>query len=440
VQRVLSSRYLDTFLNPHRISIHRAVLMRLVPLWLGLSLVFGGGAYWLATQRVDAFVLDLATQAVTRIEQTTPPALFAAPPAELAAKLGSLLRPTQFVGVRLFSADKRLLIESWREHDPELPGATATRLAPFPLPGIHHRIALRLNGHIYVHSLVPLTDSGGKVYGYFEGVYLVAPSMAKAIGTSIGDTLAGVLIVVTLSSLALYPVIVTLNRDTTRLSHNLLASNVELMRVLGSAIAKRDSDTDSHNFRVTLYALAIAEALGHPISEIISLMAGAFLHDVGKIGITDTILLKPGSLTPEEFTVMKTHVEIGLQIIGEVQWLEIARDVVGCHHERFDGSGYPHGLKDGQIPFNARLFAIVDVFDALTSKRPYKEAFSFERSMELMRTEYARLFDPQIFRSFEGIAAELYQRYNQAETPVLRQRLAESLEKYFWRSNPEHPM
>jgi HD-GYP domain-containing protein (c-di-GMP phosphodiesterase class II) len=207
--------------------------------------------------------------------------------------------------------------------------------------------------------------------------------------------------------------------------------------VLGGAIAKRDSDTDSHNYRVTLYALALAEHLKRPQRENIALMAGAFLHDVGKIGIPDAVLLKPGKLDPQEFSIMKTHVNIGLEIIGEVKWLELAQEVVACHHERYDGSGYPGGLSAEQIPFNARLFSIVDVFDALTSKRPYKQAFTFERAMELMRGAYQAQFDPTIFQAFTSIAPALYQRLHQAQTAQLRKWLAEETEKYFRRSEKQ---
>ena len=118
------------------------------------------------------------------------------------------------------------------------------------------------------------------------------------------------------------------------------------MEVLGSAIAMRDADTHLHNYRVTVYAIRLAEALGLSKPDIQRLIAGAFLHDVGKIGISDTILLKPpGRLTAQEFQVMRTHVLLGVDIIAKADWLRGARDVVEFHHEKFDGSGYMKGLK-----------------------------------------------------------------------------------------------
>jgi len=430
---LISYRYLDNFLHPQRISLHRALLARLIPVWLLLSLLFGGATYWLEARQMEHFVTALAEQAVLRFQTGSSPSLLAQAPKQ-SPELGAMLRQTEFIGVRLYDAQRRLRLESWQSPDRALPPAVAQISHWFPAVGQNHYSSLALNGRIYVDSLVPLVESNGTVYGYFEGIYPIAPQTASAFASRIRDILFGVLISCALSSLALYPVMLSLNRDTVRLSHSLLASNVELMRVLGSAIAKRDSDTDSHNYRVTLYAVALAEALKRPAHEIIALMAGAFLHDVGKIGITDRILLKPGALDAEEFTVMKTHVAIGLEIISEVKWLELAQEVVACHHERFDGSGYPRGLVGAQIPFNARLFAIIDVFDALTSVRPYKQAFPYEQAMAIMHQQNGQHFDPELLSAFSGIAATLYHRYNQAETAQLRTRLARALEKYFRRA------
>jgi HD-GYP domain-containing protein (c-di-GMP phosphodiesterase class II) len=240
-----------------------------------------------------------------------------------------------------------------------------------------------------------------------------------------------VLIVTTLTSLLLYPIIVSLNRGTVRLSRQLLESVVELMRVLGSAVAKRDFATDSHNYRVTLYAARFAEAMGQPPQEIAALMAGAFLHDVGKIGISDTILLKQGKLTDEEFKIMKTHVSIGEEIIRDSRWLTRAREVVAAHHEWFDGSGYPKGLKGREIPYNARLFAIVDVFDALNSRRPYKTPLDLDRTLEIMTQDAGRHFDPEMLAIFLRLAPDLHGCFNAADIQYLKQELAASLSKYF---------
>jgi HD-GYP domain-containing protein (c-di-GMP phosphodiesterase class II) len=193
-----------------------------------------------------------------------------------------------------------------------------------------------------------------------------------------------------------------------RASREILKGNLEMASVLGTAIAKRDSDTGDHNYRVTLYALRLGEAAGLDDSGLRGLILGAFLHDVGKIGIPDPVLLKPGRLDAAEFEIMRSHVGLGEEIIAKSDWLRPARDVVAGHHEKFDGSGYPLGLKGEAIPLNARIFAIVDVFDALTSRRPYKDPLSLEASLEIIRTGAGTHFDPRLVEHFLELAAELH--------------------------------
>jgi HD-GYP domain-containing protein (c-di-GMP phosphodiesterase class II) len=146
-----------------------------------------------------------------------------------------------------------------------------------------------------------------------------------------------------------------------------------MMEALGRAIAKRDSDTGAHNYRVAWIAARIAERLGLSGSAMQALIAGSFLHDVGKIGIPDAILLKPGRLDEQEMDTMRTHVAQGEEIVTGMGWLDGAQAVVAAHHEKWNGSGYPRGLAGEAIPLAARIFAVADVFDALCSKRPYKE-------------------------------------------------------------------
>ncbi len=178
--------------------------------------------------------------------------------------------------------------------------------------------------------------------------------------------------------------------------------------LLGCAITERDSDTNSHNYRVTYYALRLGEITGLAREDIRNLITGAFLHDVGKIGIRDPILLKPGKLTPQEFDVMKTHVSLGVDILSKTSWLGGARDVVEFHHEKYDGSGYLQGLRGESIPLNARIFAIADVFDALTSKRPYKEPWAVDAAIAMLEQDSDSHFDPKLVSTFVTIAPALY--------------------------------
>jgi len=212
----------------------------------------------------------------------------------------------------------------------------------------------------------------------------------------------------------------------------LLDANIEMLEVLGSAIAKRDSDTSVHNYRVTLLAAAIAEAAGLHREQLQSLIKGSFLHDVGKIGISDAILLKPGRLDAAEFETMKTHVLHGTDIVSRYAWLADALDIVRHHHERVDGSGYPDGLAGARIPMAARIFAIADVFDALTSVRPYKKAMTFDEAMRTMAADRGRHFDPELFDLFTGLAPGLYERISGASTDQLIEELRLKMRRYFF--------
>lgn len=417
--------------NSTNSSIHRIVVARLVPAWLILSVVLGALTYWLESRRVDNFVFDLATEAAGHFDIPANAAMFRGDPERHRQQMREFLDQTHFVSLSVYSSDQRLLIDVRKAEDRALSRATAAHRHDFPGSGEHHHNKIRVGDILYIQVLVPLISSEQRILGYFEGMYQVPPQTLDAILPRVRDALFLVLLVVALTTLALYPVIVALNRDTVRLSDALLDSNVELMRTLGSAIAKRDSDTDAHNYRVTLYSVRLAEELRRPKSEIAALIAGAFLHDVGKIGIPDGILLKPGKLTAEEFETIKTHVSIGDDIVNESHWLAKARDVVAFHHEKYNGMGYLKGVKGDAIPFNARLFAIVDVFDALTSMRPYKPALRLDQAIRLLREGRGTHFDPQILDVFIRMAPDLLRGYGAGRDADLREWLAQSEARYF---------
>ncbi|MBU8933820.1 MAG: HD-GYP domain-containing protein [candidate division Zixibacteria bacterium] len=212
---------------------------------------------------------------------------------------------------------------------------------------------------------------------------------------------------------------------------DLLFSHMDMIGALGSAIAERDTGTNDHNFRVTIAAVLLAEAHGLENEQIRSLMKGSFLHDVGKIGIPDAIMIKPGKLASDERHIMDSHVERGAYIVRGAHWLDDARDVILYHHEKWDGSGYVAGLAGDKIPLNARLFAVVDVFDALTSERPYKPALSLDRAMKTMRDESGSHFDPELLNSFMGIGEEIHREVVESPSPELELRLKNLTRKYF---------
>ncbi|MBL8064607.1 MAG: HD-GYP domain-containing protein, partial [Chthonomonadaceae bacterium] len=164
--------------------------------------------------------------------------------------------------------------------------------------------------------------------------------------------------------------------------------------------AKRDSDTDTHNYRVTFYAVALAEAMCVPEAEISDLVVGAFLHDVGKIGIPDSILLKEGKLTDDEYAIMKKHPEFAFEMLKPIPFLADCLDIPLHHHERWDGNGYPHKLSGTEIPLLARVFAVADVWDALRSDRPYRSAWSEEQTRQHIERSSGTHLDPTVVEAF----------------------------------------
>lgn len=169
------------------------------------------------------------------------------------------------------------------------------------------------------------------------------------------------------------------------------------------ALDYRDKETEGHSRRVTDMAVRIAREMGIGKDKLIHVRRGALLHDIGKLGVPDSILLKPGSLTDEEFAIMKRHTEIAFSILSPIEFLRPAMDIPYYHHEKWDGSGYPRGLRGDEIPLAARIFAYVDVWDALLSDRPYRPAWPLERVLEHIRSQLGRHFDPNIWDVIERV-------------------------------------
>jgi len=296
--------------------------------------------------------------------------------------------------------------------------------------------ALKLPSNVWVlRVFVPLrdvaTDLRLPITGYFEGVRIV-PEWQRSQILSNAMTVA---LMVGLASLLcgaeLYPVVVRLSADNERKAREVLDSHISMMEALGRAIAKRDSDTGAHNYRVAWIAAVIAEKMGIVGSAMQALIAGSFLHDVGKIGIPDAILLKPGKLDDAEFAIMRTHVAQGEEIVTGMGWLDGASDVVAAHHEKWNGSGYPRKLAGDNIPLPARIFAVADVFDALCSKRPYKEPMSFDEAMAILEKDTGSHFDPGVMAVFKPLARGIYGRLANCDERATRDLLEERVRQHF---------
>ncbi|HNJ76001.1 MAG TPA: HD domain-containing phosphohydrolase [Azospira sp.] len=425
------------FNNP----IHRIILSRLAAAWVALSLLFGGVAYVIELEKIDDFVVALATAESERFK------LFGIPldPAEDSASARLLqsrareFASENFVVIEVYNRQRQRLVEAVNPRHERIEHELSKRGHEFPKDDRPHYQRMTIDETTLVQTVVPLRGPDQQISGYFEGVFIVDQATMKRLREDLIHALTVTLVAVLLTTVALYPVILSLNRKVLDFSREVVKGNLEMASVLGAAIAKRDSDTNAHNFRVTLYAIALGEAVGIDATAMRALILGAFLHDVGKIGISDNILLKPAKLDPEEFAIMRTHVTLGLDILQDAEWLQAATDVVGNHHEKFDGTGYPRGLKGEAIPLNARIFAIVDVFDALASERPYKQPMSCEAALAIIQQDAGSHFDPRLVERFARQACDLHRNYSAAGEETLKKLLREKGLHYFFAASQLKP-
>jgi HD-GYP domain-containing protein (c-di-GMP phosphodiesterase class II) len=289
---------------------------------------------------------------------------------------------------------------------------------------------VRLEGTPCVLVSAPMLQEAGQPSIWARGLFAESQEeRSRTRWRAVWAALAVVGLVLAVAAVQ-YPILLQLVRRITSMSVDLLHSNLATIQVLGSAIAKRDSDTDAHNCRVTIYAVRLAEAVGIQPDAARDLIKGSLLHDVGKIGVSDKILLKPGRLTDVETQEMQKHVRYGVEIVEPSPWLAEAGDVVRNHHEKYDGTGYDGALRADQIPLVARIFAIADVFDALTSRRPYKEAIAVPEAVRILREGRGTHFDPHLLDTFEPMAGPLYEKVSQSDEGA-RQELDAIVARYF---------
>ncbi len=198
--------------------------------------------------------------------------------------------------------------------------------------------------------------------------------------------------------------------DNVTLFNDLQRSNVELTMAYdlmiegwSRALDLRDHKTEGHSRRVTEITIKLANMMGVGEHELSPVSRGALLHDVGKIGIPDSILFKPGPLTADEWEIMRQHPKYAYDLLHPIPYLHTALDIPYCHHEKWDGSGYPRGIKGEEIPLSARIFAVADVFDALTCDRPYRAAWLRSEALEYINTKAGTHFDPEVVKSFQNL-------------------------------------
>lgn len=420
------------------ISIHRIVLLRLMLAWLAVSLLAGGLTYYIELEKIDDAVVALAASQATHFapEGLDTGSRSAEELRILREKAGEFVK-RNFVVIELYDRQEKRILEVVNPEYAHIESELKRFKHNFPHDTHSHYEKFVIGEDTVVQVLVPLPSKLGGRAGFFEGVFVVDRSTLAQFRGHLWRMLAGVLFAVLATTILLYPIIIGLNRNVLRFSGEVLKGNLEMASVLGAAIAKRDSDTGDHNFRVTLYAIQLGKSVGLAAIQMRQLILGAFLHDVGKIGISDNILLKPGKLTAEEFAIMRTHVALGVDIIDQSNWLQGAREVIEGHHEKFNGSGYPRALKGEEIPLAARIFAIVDVFDALTSRRPYKAPMPLESALAIIEKDAGSHFDPQLVSHFCKIVPALYAQIGQAGESELQSRLRDLAMRYFLQASIE---
>ena len=423
---------------PLRTFVHRTLLIRLGIAATLIAVCAGLVTYFTLEKQLTLQVVDFGRKGISVLADRVRDTLIDNPihPIEALRRLLAAgdapmkYHAGHFVEIQFYNKTSAVIAE---KSSPDYQGLNevkrfmAARPFSFPNAGSLQTETMRIGGNPFVFLVIPVKDRQGAVVAYGRGIFAVSPEMTVEMRQTIIRNMTIVVAIVFLVTALLYPVILHLMRRIADYSTSLLDANLETIAVLGSAIARRDSDTDAHNYRVTLYALRIGESVGLRASEMRTLLKGSFLHDVGKIGIPDNILLKPGRLDEPEFKVMKTHVTLGIEIAGRSSWLRDSVDVIKFHHEKFSGGGYPENISGERIPVTARIFAITDVFDALTSARPYKKPLSFEEAMEILEQGRGTHFDPALLDAFGTIARTLYEKY----AGHVRQELVSLIEKYF---------
>ena len=196
-------------------------------------------------------------------------------------------------------------------------------------------------------------------------------------------------------------------------AQELRRSYMATVRALSNAVEARDAYTGKHAERVAAYGLAIARAAGIDVAEDPQLEFGFLLHDIGKVGVPDEILFKPAALPKDEFERIASHAEIGSEILRHVDFLQEATLIVRHHHERWDGSGYPDGLQGEQIPLSARIFAVADTLDALTTDRPYRRAVSWAEARAVIHEGAGTQFDPGVVDAYDAIPDDAFARLSE---------------------------
>ena len=416
-------------------SFKKRTAVRVAAISIVLAAVAGPIAWLVAQEHAEEATVSLAIEETRRLLSRFDAVELGQPDAkEHAIQAAEIISGGMFDIVEIYDGSGAKLASAMSEEGKTIESLLPKHGRPDYTSASYLSVKLGDNRWI-LRIFVPLQSmsdsSSAKITGYFEGVRVVPEWQHQQL---IANALSATLMVVLASLLCgavIYPVVVHLSADNERKAREVLDSHISIMEALGRAVAKRDSDTGAHNYRVAWIAARIAKRMGLSDVEMQSLIIGSFLHDVGKIGISDTILLKPGKLDDEEFRIMRTHVMQGEEIVSGISWLDGAYAVVAGHHEKWNGSGYPRQLTGEAIPLAARIFSVADVFDALCSKRPYKEPMGFDAAMAILNKDTGSHFDPGVMAAFSPIAREVFDLLAACDENAVRELLEEQIRSHF---------
>lgn len=429
-----STELSDKDINHILLSPKRALLLRLTAVWIIVTVIGVGATVLFGFNRINEHIVSIlkadSEESIDLFKD-----LKETESSQIRFKLENEIKKllnNDFVNIRLYNENMQNIMDLSRDNNQKKIRQITDQISDMfsdHMKPISKRFAS--DGKEYIFLMAPILDKGINTIGYFKATYQINEAMLTGLRKLILliTIIIGVIILSTL--LIVYPIVIRLNKGLADTSRELLASNIGMLKTLGSAIAKRDNDTSLHNYRVTISSIVFAESVGLNNMEIKRLIIGALLHDIGKIGTPDSILLKPDRLNDDEFIIMSDHVNNGLDIISQYKWLSSGADIVGCHHEKFDGSGYPNSIGQYDIPVTARIFAIIDVFDALISKRPYKRAFTYEESIRIMADKAGNHFDPALMKSFLKISQDLYDLCTEIDETKADIEFDRIVKKYF---------
>lgn len=347
------------------------------------------------------------------------------------AEVGDAVAHTSFIAVRLFGENRTVLLEKSRPGGAEINQQFADKGIHFELTDDRIGTWIYKDKRLFLYGVIPVTGlQDDKIIGHVEAIYRSSLQDITAFLKRVGlSCLIGVGSVI-LCSLLLYPGLIFFHNHLIKNSSELNRANGFLLKHLGTALAKSDVANPGHNHRVLIYGIRLAENQKLTRTQIRSFIQGSFLHDIGMLELSTDTLMKRGPLDQGEHSLMQEHAKKGATLIKPYKWLKPGREIILCHHEKYDGSGYPAGSSHEEIPFPARIFAIVDAFDALTSQRPYRDTLELDKAIEMLELDSGTHFDPVLLAAFIEMAPKLHGVVAKLEGKTLERELNGVLKKY----------